>query len=332
MNVSWARLRIGLTTLGAIFCVAVCGYRLAGWTWLDSVYMVVTTMSTVGFREMGLMTPALKVFTILVIVFGVSTSFYILGGLVQMALEGEINRALGMRRMSREIERLAGHVVICGFGRMGEVVAGEISRCNQPFAVIEQDAQRIAEAIALGYLAMQADATEEETLRAARVPEARALVTTLPGDADNVFITLTARELNPKLQIIARGEQRSTEKKLVQAGADRVALPAMTGALRMAAMITRPSTIELIELAAGGHVAEMAIDELVIPQDCTLVGKSIRDSQARSRHGLLIVAIRRADGQMVLNPDASVLFHAGDTAVVIGRLADIEKFRAECGI
>jgi len=289
-------------------------------------------MSTVGFREMGEMTPALKVFTILVIVFGVSTSFYILGGLVHMVLEGEINRALGMRRVSREIERLAGHVVLCGFGRMGEVVAGEISRSKQPFAVIDQDAQRIAEAVSLGYLAVQADATEEETLQAARVPEARALVTTLPSDADNVFITLTARDLNPKLHIIARGEQRSTEKKLIQAGADRVVLPAMTGALRMAAMITRPSTIELIELAAGGRVAEMAIDELVIPQDCPLVAKSIRDSQARSRHGLLIVAIRRADGQMVLNPDASVLFQASDTAVVIGRLADIEKFRTECSV
>jgi voltage-gated potassium channel len=215
---------------------------------------------------------------------------------------------------------------------MGEIVAGEISRSNQPFAVIDQDAQRIAEAISLGHLAMQADATEEETLRAARVPEARALVTTLPSDADNVFITLTARQLNPELHIIARGEQRSTEKKLIQAGANRVVLPAMTGALRMAAMITRPSTIELIELAAGGRVAEMAIEELVIPQKCLLTGKTIRDSQARSRHGLLIVAIRRADGQMVLNPDASVLFQAGDTAVVIGLLSDIEKFRTECSI
>lgn len=332
MNVSWARLRTGLTTLVAIFCVAICGYRLAGWTWLDSAYMVVTTMSTVGFREMGAMTPALKAFTILVIVFGVSTSFYILGGLVQMALEGEINRALGMRRVSREIERLSGHVVICGFGRTGEVVAGEIARSKHPFAVIEHDAQRIAEAVAMGYLAVQADAKEEESLRAARVCEAKTLVTTLPGDADNVFITLTARELNPELHIIARGEQRSTEKKLIQAGADRVVLPAMTGALRMAAMVTRPSTLELIELAAGGRVAEMAVDELILSGDCPLVGKSIRDSQARSRHGLMIIAMRRADGQMVLNPDASVSFQAGDTAVVIGRLADIEKFRTECNV
>lgn len=332
MTVPLARLRFGLATLGVIFCVAVFGYRLAGWEWLDSIYMVVTTMSTVGFREMGPMTPALKVFTIFVVVFGVSTSFYILGGLVQMVLEGEVNRALGMRRVSREIERMVGHLVICGFGRMGEVVAGEFRHRKRMFVVIDNNPERISEAISLGYLALQADATEEETLRAVRVGEAAGLITTLPEDADNVFITLTARDLNPQLQIIARGEHRSTEKKLVRAGADRVVMPATTGALRMAAMVTRPSMIELIELAAGGRVAEMAIDELNIPATGPLVGKSIRDSQARSRHGLLIVAIRRADGQMVLSPDPSTEFQADDTAVVIGRLADIEKFRAESSI
>jgi voltage-gated potassium channel len=327
-----ARLRIGFSTLGVIVCVAVLGYRLAGWSWLDSVYMVVTTVSTVGFREMGPMTPTLQVFTIFVIVFGVSTSFYILGGFVQMVLEGEVNRALGRRRVNREIERLTKHVVICGFGRMGEVVAAELARRNEAFVVVEHDADHIAQAIALGYLALQADATEEDALVAARVAEAKALVTTLPSDSFNVFITLTARNLNPKLQIIARGEQRSTEKKLIQAGADRVVLPATTGAMRMASMVTRPSTIELIELAAGGHIAEMAVDELTIPDNSSLVGVSIRDSQPRSRHGLLIVAIRHSDGQFEPSPGAATRFQAGDTVVAIGRLSDIEKFRATYGI
>lgn len=326
------RLRLGLATLAVILCVATLGYRVAGWSWLDSIYMVVTTVSTVGYREMGEMTPGLRIFTILVIVFGVSTTLYMMGAFVQMVLEGEVNRALGMRRVGREIERLVGHAVICGYGRMGEVVADELARRRQPFVVIERDPQKIALAISLGYLAIQADATEEETLRAARVPEAKALVTTLPSDADNVFITLTARNLSPQLQIIARGEHRSTEKKLIQAGADRVVLPATTGALRMAAMVTRPSTIELIELAAGGHVAEMAIDEVTIPPNCPIVGTTIRDSQPRSRHGLLVVAIRRQDGQLILNPGASTEFLPGDTAVVIGRLADIEKFRTECAV
>lgn len=329
MTGPWARLRIGFTTLGIVFCAATLGYRLAGWNWLDSVYMVVTTVSTVGFREMGEMTPALKVFTIFVILFGVSTSFYILGGFVQMVLEGEVNRALGRRRVSREIERLSGHVVICGFGRMGEVVAAELHRRKDPFVLVERNPDHVAQSMSFGYLGLQADATEEESLIAARVADAKALVTTLPDDADNVFITLTARNLNPKLQIIARGEHRSTEKKLIQAGADRVILPATTGALRMVAMVTRPSTIELIELAAGGHIAEMALDEFAILPNSPLVGVAIRDAQPRSLHGILIVAIRHSDGQFELSPSATSCFGANDTVVVIGRIENIEAFRSQ---
>ncbi len=223
-------LRIGLSTLGAISLIAIAGYRIAGWSWLDSVYMVATTLTTVGYREMGEMTPALKGFTILVIVFGVSTTLYTMGGFVQMVLEGEVNRALGLRRVTKEIERLSGHTILCGFGRMGEVVAAELARRRQPFVVVDQDQDRITEATALGYLAIAADSTEEETLLQLGVQKAKSLVITLPGDADNVFITLTARNLNADLKIIVRGELRTTEKKLIQAGADRVVLPAATGA------------------------------------------------------------------------------------------------------
>jgi len=267
-----------------------------------------------------------------VILFGVSTSFYIFGGVVQMVLEGEVNRALGVRRANREIERLSGHVVICGFGRMGEVVAAELRRRNEPFVLVERNPEHVAQSTAFRYLSVQADATEEESLVAARVAAAKALVTTLPSDADNVFITLTARNLNPKLQIIARGEHRSTEKKLIQAGADRVILPATTGALRMAAMVTRPSTIELIELAAGGHIAEMAVDEFTLPASSSLVGVSIRESQPRSKHGLLIVAIRHSNGQFELSPSAATRFEENDSVVVIGRIDDIEAFRLKYGI
>lgn len=326
------RLRFGMAVLGSIFLLGVAGYRLAGWTWLDSVYMVATTMTTVGYREMGEMTPALKIFTIFVIIFGVSTTLYTMGGFVQMVLEGEINRALGLRRVTKEIERLKGHAIICGFGRMGEVVAGELNRRHQACVVIEKNPDHVAQAVALGYLALTADATEEETLLAAGITRARALVSTLPSDADNVFITLTARNLNADLQIIARGELRTTEKKLIQAGANRVVLPAATGALRMAAMITRPSTVEMFELAARGISAEMAMDEVTVPATSPLVGCTVRDSHARSRHGLLIVAIRHAEGQLLFNPGASAQFQAGDTVIVMGAVEGIEGFRADYGI
>ena len=250
-----------------------------------------------------------------------------------MMAEGEINRALGMRRTRKEIDRLSGHVVICGFGRMGETVAGELARHKTPFVIIEHDAERISEAADLNYLDLADDATEEDALLHAGVARAKTLVTTLPRDADNVFITLTARNLNPNLMIIARGEFRSTEKKLIQAGADRVVLPATTGALRMAAMITRPSAVELIEVVAGRHIAEVEVDELVIPEGSPLVGTTVSESETRRRHGLLIVAFRRPatpespGGQLQFNPGGDAVFEAGDSLIVMGRPEDIDRFR-----
>ncbi|HID75926.1 MAG TPA: potassium channel protein [Planctomycetaceae bacterium] len=334
MNSPLRRLRRGLAILAFIFLVAVLGYRVAGWNLLDATYMAIITLFTVGFRDDvgGVMTPPLKVFTMALIIFGASTVLYILGGLVQMMTEGEINRALGLRRITREIRQLSGHVILCGFGRMGETLAAELRRVKQVFVVVDNDPARVAEATTLNYLAIHDDATEEQVLQDLGLERAKALVTTLPKDADNLFITLTARNLNSQVQIIARAEYRSTEKKLIQAGADRVVLPAAAGAMRMAAMITRPSTVELVELAAGRNVAEVTIDELTIPPDCPLVGRTVRETEPRSRHGLLIVAIRRPNQTLEFNPDANTVFEGGGSVIVMGRSEDIERFRHEYGI
>jgi voltage-gated potassium channel len=323
------RLRVGLVVLAVVFLVAAAGFWLAGWSVLDSVYMVVVTMSTVGYRPVGTMTPLLKVFDMAVIVVGGITAVYIVGGLLQMMAEGEIHRALGLRRVTREIKRLREHVILCGFGRVGEILAQELHRREKPFVVVENDPERLGDAASLSYLALNHDATEEEALRAAGVDRASTLATTLPRDADNVFITLTARDLNPKITIIARGEFPTTEKKLLQAGADRVVMPAAAGALRMAAMITRPAALELIEVVAGRQIAEVEVDEVTIAARSPLVGMTVRDSQTRSRHGLLIVAFRRAGGKLEFNPGGDALFEAGASVLVLGRQADIDRFRAE---
>ena len=329
---SLRRLRVGLLTLAGIFLLAVFGYHMTGRDLLDSIYMVVITLSGVGYGEDSHLEAVEKVFTILVIVFGLTTGFYIIGGFVQMMAEGEINRAMGVRRVSREIKQLSGHVVVCGFGRVGSTLADQLEKRNCSFVVIDNNPDQISEASAKGYLALTDNATEEEALLLAGVERARATVIALPGDADNVFITLTARNLNPDLQIIARAGSPSTEKKLLQAGADRVVLPATAGALRMATMLTRPSTIELIELADGRHVAEVEIDELTIPATSPLVGKTVRDSQTRAKHGLLIVAVRHVGGDLLFNPDADTMFLVDDTVIIMGRMNDIERFRKHHGI
>jgi voltage-gated potassium channel len=326
------RLRVGLVTLFVLFFVGVVGYQLSGMPLLESVYMVVVTFSTVGNRGIPEDNPPLAVFTILMIVFGVSTTLYIVGVFVQMMLEGEINRAIGQRRVTQDIERLTGHVIVCGYGRTGEILAGELARRKTRFVVVDKDPERINEAAEQGYLALTDDATHEQALINAGIHRAKTVVASLPTDAQNVFITLTARNLEPNLQIIARGELQSTENKLLQAGADRVVLPAMTGAVRMAAMITRPSAVELIELAAGQHMAEVEIDELIIPAESPLVGQTVREFQPRARHGLLIVAVKSAGNPLEFNPDADTAIQAEDAVMVMGRLSDIERFRTEYGL
>ncbi len=323
------RFRIGLLILAGLFVAGVAGYWLWGWTLIESVYMVALVFSTVGLEEVHQLTQGQMVFTTVLIVLGVSAAVYVTGGFLQMVAEGEINRRLGMRRMTREIERLRSHVVVCGFGRMGETLAAELHGGRIPFVVIERDPERIAEASAQGYLAVNDDATQEEALLGVGVMHAKTLVTTLPSDADSVFITLTAHNLNPAMRIIARGELRSTEKKLIQAGADQVVLPATTAAQRMATMIRRPSAVELIEVVAGRQLTEIELDELLITKASPLDGVTVRQSEPRTRHGLMIIAVRHANGRLEFNPGGNTVFQTGSTVVVMGRREDIDRFRAD---
>ena len=290
--------------------------------------MVVITVATVGYGEVSHLSPGEQVLTIGVIVFGISAAVFTLGGFIQMMMEGEIERTLSHGRAARAIERLEQHVILCGYGRIGQILAQELSGAKHPFVVIDSDAAALAEAESLGYLALLGDATEEQVLISAGVAKARCVVTALPNDAANVFITLTARNLNRETQIIARGEYQTTEKKLYQAGANRVVLPAAIGALRMAAMITRPSTIELMELVAGQSVLDVEVDELAVAPVSSLCGKSIANIEARRTHGLLIVAVKNR-GQMTFNPGAEVVFEPGDRIIVMGRRGDIERFQQE---
>lgn len=332
------RLRLGALFLGVILLTAVLGYRMFGLTWLDSIYMVVITVSTVGFSEIGEMTPGMRAFTILVIIFGMTASAYTIGGFLQMVTEGEINRALGEHRKTRAIKNLTGHIIVCGFGRMGHILCRELSRRRRTFVVIDREPERIREAEAFDYLVLTGDATEEDVLLEAGIEKAKTIVTSLPTDAENLFITLTSRNLNHDLQIIARGEQPSTEKKLYQAGANRVVLPAAIGAVRMANMITMPSSMELIEQVTGASGLsvqidriDVRIDELRIPPDTELVGKTVVDGAIRTRHGLIVVAVKQADsGKMVFNPDQNLTFAENDIIIVMGGQDKIDQFQRDC--
>ncbi|MFM9066063.1 MAG: potassium channel family protein [Planctomycetota bacterium] len=323
------RARRGIGFLSIVVLCGVVGYRLLGYSWLEALWMVVITIFSVGYGEKSTAPAAVQLLTIAVIIFGISSAFYTFGGLLEMVLEGELKQVLGHNRRARDIDKLTGHVIICGFGRIGQILAAELARQNLEFVVIDQDAQRTADAEQRDYLFMVGDATSDEVLIGAGVGRACVLVTALPQDASNVFITLTGRNLNPHCLIVARAEHRSSVRKLQHAGANRVVMPATSGAQQMARLITRPSTADMFELMSESNLHGVAYDEMEITTDSPLAGRTVRDSAAHASFQILILCVKSADGSMQLAPNADFRMQPGQTLVMMGRQNDIDRFRAK---
>lgn len=327
------RIRWGVLLMTTIVVVSICSYKaLTGCDWIDAAYFFVITVSTVGYGETSNQPPEVQLLTIAIILFGVTGVAYVAGLIVQSMFEGQIEKALGVRRMTRQIDELVDHTIICGYGRIGQTIAQELARRGKPFVVVDGDPDIVEAAREDGQLAVIGDATDEETLLDAHIERAHTLVVSLHSDADNVFLTLTARNLNKDLRIIARGEHIATEKKLRQAGADQVVLPAVIGGRRMAALVTRPNAAEMLEHFMNNERADVELEELRIPESSPLVGKTVRDTDARQRYRLLIIGIRRAAGTMVFNPDSHEKFEVDDVLVVMGDKADADKFEKELGL
>jgi voltage-gated potassium channel len=327
----------GLIVTIGIVMAAVAGYMLNGWSWNDALYMVVITIFGVGYGETRPVdTLVERWLTIGLILCGYLAIIYTVGGFAQLLIDGELRRLLGLRRMQRDIEQLRNHVVICGFGRMGTKLAEELATRGRALIVVDENAQCVETARAYGCLAIQGNATEETTLRAAGVERASILTTVLSDDVANLFITITARDLNPDLQILARAEQTSTIKKLRQVGATHVILPAIIGADRLANMILRPSAESLLrraELPSGMNEdlssLGLRLDELEIQQGSSLIGDTVSTLLARSRNTFLIVALREASGNVILNPRPHQPLALGDCVVVLGHIDDISELCAQ---
>lgn len=334
MKTPLERIREGVGVFAVILLGATVGFRYLGshsngepYDWVDAIWMMVITISSVGYGEASSQTHQFQLFSIAVIIFGMSAAAYTIGGLIQMVTEGEVERALGQRRMSRGIEKLSNHVVICGFGRIGRMLSEAFAQQKRPFVLIDDVQEHFEEAQALKFLCVMGDATEEKVLIQAGIERAGSLVIGLPNDAASVFITLTARNLRPDLHIIARAEEPSTEKKLRQAGADRVVLPTVVSARQMVRMIARPSTADLIELMSEGSNLDVELDEFKVPDGSELIGITVRETEAHRKHRLLVVAVEQANGNMVFNPDADYTFEANDTILIMGRAEDIERYK-----
>ncbi len=331
MRSSYRNITIGVVIFSVTVTVSVAGYIIIGETFRDALYMVVITIFSVGYSEVFPVDDSYHLAsTILVIVFGCSSLLYLAGAFIQLAMEGEINRAMGDRRMTRGIESLRRHAIICGYGRMGQIMARELHEANYPFVIIEENEQRKVEAEECGYLVLVGDATEESTLVQARVEKAAALASVLPSDAANVFITLSARNLNPKITILARGEVPSTENKLIQAGANHVVLPAAIGGVRLAHMIVRPSTVHLMDNLQNATAVNKDLDQLGLKvsevrlrDGSDFIGKTIDKVEVEGHGAFLIVAIRKSDGRLIQKPPNDCILEADDTIILLGHGGDV---------
>jgi voltage-gated potassium channel len=310
---------IGFGTLGYVL--------IEGWHWFDALYMTVMMITTVGYGEIRPMSTAGRAFTIFLTLGGVFTLFYAAGEVIRFVVGGEIHTALGKQRMEQNLAGLSNHVIVCGYGRMGRLVCREFQANNVPFVVVEENADSADFQTGPGLL-IDGDATSDEVLRRAGVVRARALVTVLGSDADNLYITMSARLLSEKLYIVARAEDERAEAKLQRAGANRVVAPYAIGGSRVANAVLRPSVVDFIELATRSEHMELQMEETRIAPGSRLAGQALKDSQIRQELGIIIVAIKHAAGTMLFNPPPDAVMQAGDTLITLGhrrQLTELER-------
>ncbi len=313
-----------------LFVFGTAGYMLIeNASLLDALYMTAITLSSVGYSEAVPLGPQGQVFTIVLIILGVGTVTFSIFTIGAIVVEGQVRKILGRRQVERQIRTLKDHYIICGFGRMGRVLAQQLAREGVPFVVIEKEEEKLQLLAGTEYLAVTGDATSEEILTAANIRQAKGLVSAVSSDAANLFVTLTARGMNPELFILARCFDERSEGKLLLAGANRVVDPYRLGGMRLAHAILRPAVVEFVELATHRVHLELEMEEVRIGPGSALIGTSLRDSHLRSRYGLMVVAIKRADGTMAFAPAPEETIGEGDTLITIGKRENLVRLEAE---
>ena len=310
--------------LALVILAGTAGFHfIEGWTWFDGFYMVVTTLTTIGYQETHPLSHAGRVFNICVIVAGVSLVFLSIGALTQALLEFELRSFFGRRRMERGIDRLTDHYVICGAGRVGRSAARELARRPVPFVVIESNDIKAARC-SQDWLVLVGDATKEQTLLEAHIERARGLVAATTTDATNLYIILTARGLNPKLKIIARASEEDAEKHLLKAGADFIVSPYSFAGQRIAQTFLRPHVVSFLDTATTHLGMDLEIGEICVAADSGFAGKTIETSRLRQERGVIVLAIKRGQG-MRFNPAPDDRIEAGDFLIAMGEPAQLRQ-------
>ncbi|MCA1623597.1 MAG: potassium channel protein [Acidobacteria bacterium] len=321
------RRRLGFATLTIIAMIAfgsIAFYLLEDISMLDSVYLATQTVTTVGYGDIALRTRGGKMFAVVFMLFGVGTVLYALTVLAQAVIQSEIVEALGLRRKTREMERLENHYIVCGAGRVGRRIIRNLQKQNLPFVIIEKDAKKVASFEEDGAIILIADATFEETLNQAGVKRARGLATCLADDAANVYVVLTARDLNENLHIVARAVEEQAEPKLIRAGANRVVAPTIIGSQSMARALLKPTIADFMDSIVAESF-DLVFDEVVVKANSPYIDKELKNTNISGELNLLIVAIRRKGGEMIFQPSADTCIRDGDLLIVIGKAEAMQK-------
>ena len=309
-----------------ILFMGASGYMvLEGWDLLDSVYMTVTTLATVGYGEVHEMGKVGKIYTITLIIFGVGFFMYIIGLVVQFMVEGRIMTILGRKRLDKEIEHLKDHYIVCGYGRIGKVLCKHLKRKPIDLIVIENNQELMSVMDEERNFYVSGDATDEDTLIKAGIKQAKGLIAVLGTDADNVFLILTARQLNPDLFIIARASTQGAKSKLKAAGADYVESPYEMGAVSMAQRIIRPTVTSFLDLAFTYKRKDIQMEEIPISFSSSLANVMLKDSGIRQNYNLIIIAIKKPDGGMLFNPSFETVISGGDTVIAVGEEQNLQR-------
>jgi len=314
-------LSIGLLVMVISFGTA--GYRvLEKWDFLDSLYMTIITLTTVGFKEVHDLSENGKIFTITLIVGGVGTMLYVLRIGAQLILEGELQEIYGRKRLEKRLKELKDHYIVCGYGRMGKIIARELRHEDLDFIVIEKNHTALDEE---DLLIIEGDATRDDLLKKAGIEKAKCLISVLPTDAENLYVVLSARGLNPDLLIVARAGEEGSEQKLLRAGADRAVSPYYIGGLRIAHTVLKPAVVDFIEFATKSGNIDLQIKEINISEGSELVDQTLDHSGIGRDLGIIVVAIKQAGGEMKFNPTFRTVMEAGNTLIAVGETTKLKK-------
>ena len=322
---NYRRIFLAMVAIGIVICFGAVGFHLIeGWSIRDSFYVSVQTVTTVGYGDLTPATRNGRLFSTIFMVSGVGVVLYGLTATVHTIVKSELVAAFGERRQSRKMSKLRNHFIICGAGRVGSHLVKSLLSGSEPFVVLERDPEKVAELTELGVVVLVRDATLEESLRDAGVAHARGLAACLPDDADNVYVVLTARDLNPQMHIVARAAAEQAEPKLIRAGANRVVAPPIIGGHRMAMALTKPAVDDFLGSITANKL-ELAFEQLEVEPSSVLVGRKLSETSIRSELDIVIVSIRRSNGQILFNPSGEATIENGDLLIAIGHAESLMK-------